>query len=77
MNEHVAELRKKAMRLPATPGVYIMRDKSRKIIYIGKAKALKKPRQPIFRLAEKPRRKGAPDGCPCRGFRLHPHRQRV
>ncbi len=41
MNEHVAELRKKAMRLPATPGVYIMRDKSRKIIYIGKAKALK------------------------------------
>ena len=29
------------MRLPLTPGVYIMKDKKGKIIYIGKAKALK------------------------------------
>lgn len=35
------ELRQKAMRLPLTPGVYIMHDKSGEIIYIGKAKALK------------------------------------
>ncbi len=35
------ELRKKAMALPLTPGVYIMKNKDRKIIYIGKAKALK------------------------------------
>lgn len=34
-------LRKKAMALPLVPGVYIMRDKQREIIYIGKAKALK------------------------------------
>ena len=41
MNPKMAWLRKKAMALPLTPGVYIMKDKSGKIIYIGKAKALK------------------------------------
>ena len=41
MNEKLQELRKKAMALPLLPGVYIMHDKSGKIIYIGKAKALK------------------------------------
>ncbi len=35
------ELRKKAMSLPLSPGVYLMRDRQRHIIYIGKAKALK------------------------------------
>ena len=35
------QLREKAMRLPLLPGVYIMKDKNKKIIYIGKAKALK------------------------------------
>ena len=39
--EHIRKLRKKAMRLPLHPGVYIMHDKTGKIIYIGKAKALK------------------------------------
>ena len=34
-------LRAKAMKLPLRPGVYIMKDSSNKIIYIGKAKALK------------------------------------
>ena len=37
----MSQLRKKAMALPLLPGVYIMHDKSGKIIYIGKAKALK------------------------------------
>ena len=41
MNPKMQELRKKAMALPLLPGVYIMHDKSGKIIYIGKAKALK------------------------------------
>ncbi|MBQ7503737.1 MAG: excinuclease ABC subunit UvrC [Ruminococcus sp.] len=41
MNTKLSELRKKAMALPLSPGVYIMRDKNKKIIYIGKAKALK------------------------------------
>ncbi|MGN1130813.1 MAG: excinuclease ABC subunit UvrC, partial [Ruminococcus sp.] len=41
MNSKIKELRKKAMALPLSPGVYIMHNKSGKIIYIGKAKALK------------------------------------
>ncbi|MCI9415358.1 MAG: excinuclease ABC subunit UvrC [Clostridiales bacterium] len=40
-NPKLAELRKKAMSLPLLPGVYIMKDDQNKIIYIGKAKALK------------------------------------
>lgn len=36
-----SDLRKKAMALPLEPGVYIMKNKSGKIIYIGKAKKLK------------------------------------
>ncbi len=36
-----AQLRKKAMALPLQPGVYIMKNKDKKIIYIGKAKKLK------------------------------------
>ncbi len=35
------ELRKKAMALPDAPGVYIMKNARREIIYIGKAKVLK------------------------------------
>ena len=35
------DLRKKAMALPLQPGVYIMKNKNKKIIYIGKAKKLK------------------------------------
>lgn len=35
------ELRTKAMALPMNPGVYFMYDKTGKVIYIGKAKALK------------------------------------
>ena len=41
MEEKTRELRKKAMSLPLSPGVYIMRDSGGKVIYIGKAKALK------------------------------------
>ncbi len=35
------ELREKAMKLPLSPGVYLMKNKNDEIIYIGKAKALK------------------------------------
>lgn len=41
MNENMSRLRRKAMALPLSPGVYIMHGKGGKIIYIGKAKALK------------------------------------
>jgi len=39
--ETLAFLREKAGKLSKTPGVYLMKDKSGKIIYIGKAKSLK------------------------------------
>ncbi len=39
--ENEERLRKKAMSLPLQPGVYIMHDSSGKIIYVGKAKALR------------------------------------
>ena len=35
------ELKDKALSLPYEPGVYIMRDKTDKVIYVGKAKKLK------------------------------------
>ena len=35
------ELKDKALTLPLVPGVYIMRDKNDKVIYVGKAKKLK------------------------------------
>ena len=41
MEEKIRELRKKAMSLPLSPGVYIMRDSGGRVIYVGKAKALK------------------------------------
>ena len=40
-NPRLYYLHEKAAKLPMTPGVYIMKDKSNKIIYIGKAKKLK------------------------------------
>ena len=36
-----SELKEKALSLPYAPGVYIMRDKTDKVIYVGKAKKLK------------------------------------
>lgn len=41
MNNKIKQLRQKAMKLPMTPGVYIMKNSQGKIIYIGKAKSLK------------------------------------
>ncbi len=35
------ELRKRANELPSSPGVYLMKDKNDKIIYVGKSKVLK------------------------------------
>ncbi len=41
MEDKLKFLRNKAINLPTNPGVYIMKDAHGKIIYIGKAKALK------------------------------------
>lgn len=37
----IDELKEKALTLPYAPGVYLMRDKTDKVIYVGKAKKLK------------------------------------
>ena len=40
-SEYAARLREKASSLPLSPGIYIMKDKSGKVIYVGKSRALK------------------------------------
>ena len=49
MNERLPYLREKTYGLTLSPGVYIMKDKSGKIIYIGKAKNLKNRVTSYFR----------------------------
>ncbi len=49
MNERLDYLRDKANRLTLSPGVYLMKDKTGKIIYVGKAKALKNRVTSYFR----------------------------
>jgi excinuclease ABC subunit C len=41
MSESILNLKSKILNLPSSPGVYVYKDKSGKIIYIGKAKNLK------------------------------------
>lgn len=41
VTQKIKELRKKAMALPENPGVYLMKNKEKEIIYVGKAKVLK------------------------------------
>lgn len=41
IDTEIKELRKKAMALPLTPGIYIMKNNKGKVIYVGKAKKLK------------------------------------
>ncbi|MBO5896442.1 MAG: excinuclease ABC subunit UvrC [Clostridia bacterium] len=53
MDQRLRRLKDKANKLPLTPGVYIMKDKDGKIIYIGKAKALKNRVSQYFGSQEK------------------------
>lgn len=47
------ELLEKANTLPLTPGVYLMRDKGGKVIYVGKSRKLKNRVSQYFQNAEK------------------------
>ena len=47
------ELRQKAMQLPMSPGVYIMRSAADKIIYVGKSKVLRNRVSQYFSESEK------------------------
>lgn len=40
-SERLERLREKATALPLTPGIYIMKDKNGKVIYVGKSRVLK------------------------------------
>ncbi len=51
--DKVERLRQKAATLPMEPGVYIMKDKEGKIIYIGKAKLLRNRVSSYFRAVDK------------------------
>lgn len=51
MNENLPRLREKTSQLTTEPGVYLMKDKDNKIIYIGKAKNLKNRVTSYFRAA--------------------------
>ena len=51
-------LKEKVRRLPDRPGVYLMKDRIGRIIYVGKAKALKRRVSSYFQ--------------PSRGFTMHP-----
>lgn len=68
-NEKLGILNDKARSLPLTPGVYIMKDSTGAIIYIGKAKSLRKRVSQYFTLqstpiGELPRAAGNPDNLP-------------
>lgn len=52
-NPRLEFLAAKAHKLPLLPGVYIMKNKSGEIIYVGKAKALKNRVSSYFRAVEK------------------------
>ena len=49
MNDRLDFLKDKANKLSLSPGVYLMKDKSGRIIYVGKAKALKNRVTSYFR----------------------------
>lgn len=49
MNERLPYLRDKTRRLTTSPGVYLMKDKSGKVIYVGKAKNLRNRVTSYFR----------------------------
>ena len=53
MNDHKRRLLEKANTLPATPGVYIMRDQNGKVIYVGKSRKLKNRVSQYFQNSDK------------------------
>ncbi len=50
-DEKLSYLREKASKLPRTPGIYIMKDKNEKVIYVGKSRSLKDRVSQYFHLS--------------------------
>ena len=53
MNTRLSKLLDKANNLPFTPGVYIMKDKNNRVIYVGKSRKLKSRVSQYFQNSEK------------------------
>ena len=51
MSDRMEQIHETLKNLPDSPGVYLMKDKSARIIYVGKAKVLK-PRPTVFQNTE-------------------------
>ena len=51
MESRIEYLRTKSNSLPRTPGVYIMKDRSGKVIYVGKSRSLKDRVSQYFHLS--------------------------
>lgn len=49
------ELKQKLKRIPQEPGVYLMKDKSKKIIYVGKAKNTRSRLRSYFQITQDPK----------------------
>lgn len=50
-NEKLLQLRDKSSKLPKLPGIYIMKDKNGKVIYVGKSRSLKDRVSQYFHLS--------------------------
>lgn len=53
VGEYMTIIKEKLEKIPNKPGVYLMMDKSNNIIYVGKAKSLKKRVRQYFRTSSK------------------------
>ncbi len=53
MPDRLAELLEKANSLPRSPGVYLMKDKADRVIYVGKSRSLKNRVSQYFQQSEK------------------------
>ena len=51
--DRLAELLEKANSLPRSPGVYLMKDKGGRVIYVGKSRSLKNRVSQYFQQSEK------------------------
>lgn len=63
-NPRLPFLRDKTSKLTTSPGCYIMKDKMKKIIYIGKAKKSPQPCDILFQKVSGSPAKGVENGVP-------------
>ena len=67
------QLKERVRKLPMQPGVYMHKDKTGKVIYVGKAKLLKNRVSNYFQRARTAERQDAPAGQSYRRLRYHRH----